>query len=173
MNSQILVWTQHICAQKRSMNVRPVIFPSMGTWNYMCLLTPPAHSVQVRCGGISANAGPDAPWWITTVSPAPGVGCHTFPPLPHSISSLFRSRPGSLDVACDSCSSCFGWSSYYLHTSRAGSFWFNLLTHMTEKIEDVWGGLTNSWEKKTSERPRRKGMIYPSDSRLSKKRKER
>ena len=168
-----LFWHNTSVHRRGPWNLGPVIFPSMGTWNYRHLLTPPVHGVQVRCGGISANAGPDAPWWIATVSPALGVGCHIFPPLPHIISSLFRSRPESLDVSCDSCSSCFCWRSYYLHIGRAGSFWFNLLTHMIEKIKDVWGGLTNSWEKKTNERPRRKGMIYPSDNRVSKKRKER
>ena len=30
----------------------------------------------------------------------------------------------------------------------------------------VWGGLTNSWEKKRSERQRKKGKIYPSESRV-------
>ena len=33
----------------------------------------------------------------------------------------------------------------------------------------VWGGLTNSWEKKRSERQRRKGKIYPSECRVSEK----
>ena len=28
----------------------------------------------------------------------------------------------------------------------------------------VWGGLTNSWETKRSERQRRKGKTYPSES---------
>ena len=37
----------------------------------------------------------------------------------------------------------------------------------------VWGGLTNSWEKKKSERQRRKGKIYPSECRVPKKSKER
>ena len=37
----------------------------------------------------------------------------------------------------------------------------------------VWGGLTNSWEKKRSKRQRRKGKIHPSESRVPKKRKER
>ena len=30
----------------------------------------------------------------------------------------------------------------------------------------VWGGLTNSWEKKGSERQRRKGKIYPFECRV-------
>ena len=29
----------------------------------------------------------------------------------------------------------------------------------------IWGGLTNSWEKKRSERQRRKGKIYPTECR--------
>ena len=33
----------------------------------------------------------------------------------------------------------------------------------------VWGGLTHSWEKKTSERQRRKGKIFPSECRVPKK----
>ena len=37
----------------------------------------------------------------------------------------------------------------------------------------VWGGLTNSWEKKRSERQRRKGKIYPSECRVPKNSKER
>ena len=28
----------------------------------------------------------------------------------------------------------------------------------------VWGGLTNSWEKKRNERQRRKGKVYPLDA---------
>ena len=32
----------------------------------------------------------------------------------------------------------------------------------------AWWGLTNSWEKKTSERQRRKGNIYPSECRVPK-----
>ena len=37
----------------------------------------------------------------------------------------------------------------------------------------VWGGLTNSWEKKRSEKQRRKGKIYPSECRVPKNSKER
>ena len=37
----------------------------------------------------------------------------------------------------------------------------------------VWGSLTNSWEKKRSERQRRKGKIYPSECRVPKNSKER
>ena len=37
----------------------------------------------------------------------------------------------------------------------------------------VWGGLTNSWEKKRSERQGRKGKIYPFECRVSKNSKER
>ena len=37
----------------------------------------------------------------------------------------------------------------------------------------VWGGLTNSWEKKRSKRQRRKGKIYPSECRVPKNSKER
>ena len=37
----------------------------------------------------------------------------------------------------------------------------------------VWGGLTNSCEKKVSEKQRRKGKIYPSECRVSKNSKER
>ena len=33
----------------------------------------------------------------------------------------------------------------------------------------VWGGLTNSWEKKRSEKQRRKGKIYPFECRVPKK----
>ena len=36
----------------------------------------------------------------------------------------------------------------------------------------VWGGLTNSWEKKRSERQRRKGNIYPSEFTVPKNSKE-
>ena len=32
----------------------------------------------------------------------------------------------------------------------------------------VWGGFTNSWEKKRNKRQRRKGKIYPSECRVSK-----
>ena len=37
----------------------------------------------------------------------------------------------------------------------------------------VWGGLTNSCEKKRSEKQRRKGKIYPSECRVPKNSKER
>ena len=37
----------------------------------------------------------------------------------------------------------------------------------------VWGGLTNSWEKKRCERQRRKGKIYPFECRVPKNSKER
>ena len=37
----------------------------------------------------------------------------------------------------------------------------------------VWGGLTNSCEKKRSEKQRRKGMIYPLECRVPKNSKER
>ena len=37
----------------------------------------------------------------------------------------------------------------------------------------VWGGLTNSCEKKKSEKQRRKGMIYPFECRVPKNSKER
>ena len=37
----------------------------------------------------------------------------------------------------------------------------------------VWGGLTNSCEKKRSEKQRRKGKIYPFECRVSKNSKER
>ena len=36
----------------------------------------------------------------------------------------------------------------------------------------VWGGLTNSWEKKRSEMQRRKGKIYPFECRVPKNTKE-
>ena len=37
----------------------------------------------------------------------------------------------------------------------------------------VWGGLTNSCEKKRSEKQRRKGKIYPFECRVTKNSKER
>ena len=37
----------------------------------------------------------------------------------------------------------------------------------------VWGGLTNSWEKKRSKKQRRKGKIYPFECRVPKNSKER
>ena len=37
----------------------------------------------------------------------------------------------------------------------------------------VWGGLTNSCEKKRSEKQMRKGKIYPFEYRVPKNRKER
>ena len=36
----------------------------------------------------------------------------------------------------------------------------------------VWGGLTNSCEKKRSEKQRKKGKIYPFECRVPKKREE-
>ena len=41
------------------------------------------------------------------------------------------------------------------------------------KRQKGWGGLTNSWEKKRSERQRRKGKVYPSECRVPKNSKER
>ena len=37
----------------------------------------------------------------------------------------------------------------------------------------VWGGLTNSWEKKRSEKQRRRGKIYPFECRVPKNSKRR
>ena len=37
----------------------------------------------------------------------------------------------------------------------------------------VWGGLTNSYEKKRSKKPRRKGKIYPFENRFPKNSRER
>ena len=37
----------------------------------------------------------------------------------------------------------------------------------------VWGGLTNSWEKKKGERQRGKGKVYPFECRIAKNSKER
>ena len=37
----------------------------------------------------------------------------------------------------------------------------------------VWGGLTNSWEKKRSKKQRRKGKILPFECRVPKNSKER
>ena len=39
-------------------------------------------------------------------------------------------------------------------------------------IKVVWGGLTNSWEKRRSYRQRRKGKIYPYEYRVAKNSKE-
>ena len=36
----------------------------------------------------------------------------------------------------------------------------------------IWGGLTNSWEKKRSKRQRRKGKIHPSECRVPKNSKD-
>ena len=44
---------------------------------------------------------------------------------------------------------------------------------MQKSKMDVWGGLTNSCEKKRSEKQRRKGKIYPSECRVPKTSKER
>ena len=41
-----------------------------------------------------------------------------------------------------------------------------------KKSRVVWGGLTNSWEKKSREKQRRKGKIYPSECRAPKNSKE-
>ena len=49
--------------------------------------------------------------------------------------------------------------------------------HQEEEMQKgkmaVWGGLTNHWEKKRSERQRRKGKVYPSGCRVPKNSKER
>ena len=50
--------------------------------------------------------------------------------------------------------------------------------HLQEKEKEkgkivVWGGLTNSWEKKRSKRKRRKGKMNPFECRAPKNSKER
>ena len=45
--------------------------------------------------------------------------------------------------------------------------------HLQNSKMAAWVGLTNSCEKKRSERQRRKGKIYPSECRVPKNRKER
>ena len=44
---------------------------------------------------------------------------------------------------------------------------------MKKRKMAVWGGLTNSIEKKRSEKQRREGKIYPSECRIPKNSKER
>ena len=44
---------------------------------------------------------------------------------------------------------------------------------MQKRKMAVWGGLTNSCEKKTSKKQRRKGKIYPFECRVLKNSKER
>ena len=47
------------------------------------------------------------------------------------------------------------------------------IKEMQKSKMSVWGGLTNSCEKKRSEKQRKKGNIYPFDCRFPKNNKER
>ena len=51
--------------------------------------------------------------------------------------------------------------------------WQEYTEEMYKSKMAVWGGLTNSCEKKRSEKQRRKGKIHPSECRVPKNSKER
>ena len=58
------------------------------------------------------------------------------------------------------------WMEVSNHCTECGEQNHPQEKEMQEGQVVVWGGLTNSWEKKISERQRRKGKIYPSECKV-------
>ena len=69
------------------------------------------------------------------------------------------------------CLKNYGWRFVILYR-RQGSRPFPKKEMQKSKMA-IWGGLTNSWEKKRSEKQRKKGKIYPFECRVPKNSKER
>ena len=89
--------------------------------------------------------------------------------IPYDYTVEVRNRFKGLDLI--ECLMNYGWRFLTLYR-RQGSRLFprkrNAKTQMA-----VWGGLTNSCEKKRSEKQRRKGKIYTFECRIPKNSKER
>ena len=64
------------------------------------------------------------------------------------------------------CLQTYGWRSITLYRRRWSKPSPKRRNEKRQMV--VWGGLTNSWEKKWSERQRRKGKINPSECRVPK-----
>ena len=65
------------------------------------------------------------------------------------------------------------WTEVHDIVQETGSKIIHKKKKMQKSKMAVWRGLTNSWEKKRSEKQRRKGKIYPHECRVPKNSKER
>ena len=81
-----------------------------------------------------------------------------------------RNRFKGLDLV--ECPMNYGWRFMTLYR-RQGSRSSPWKKKMQKSKMAVWGGLTNSCEKKRGEKQRRKGKIYPFERRVPKNSKER
>ena len=88
--------------------------------------------------------------------------------IPYDYTVEVTNRFKGLDLI--ECLKNYGWRFMILYRSQ----WSRSQEKEMQKGKMVvWGGLTNSWEKKKSERQRRKGKIYPFECRVPKNSKER
>ena len=69
------------------------------------------------------------------------------------------------------CLKNYGWGSW--HCTGGSDQDYPKERIIQEDKVVVWGGLTNSWEKRRSKRQRRKGKIYPTEYRVPKNSKQR
>ena len=78
--------------------------------------------------------------------------------IPYDYTVEVTNRFKGLDLI--ECLKNYGWRFMILYRSQ----WSRSQEKEMQKGKMVvWGGLTNSWEKKKSERQKRKGKIYPSE----------
>ena len=94
---------------------------------------------------------------------------HDLNQIPYNYKVEVRNRFKGLDLI--ECPMNYGWrfiTLYRRQESRPSPRKRNAKDKMV-----VWGGIINSWEKKRSERQRRKGKIYPFECRVPKNSKER
>ena len=89
--------------------------------------------------------------------------------IPYDYAVEVRDRFKGLDLI--ECQMNYGWRLMTLYR-RQGSR-PSPRKRMQKSKMATWGGLTNSWEKKRSERQRRKGKIYPFECRVLNNSKER
>ena len=89
--------------------------------------------------------------------------------IPYNYTVEVRNRFKGLDLI--ECQMNYGWRFVTLY-SRQGARYLQEKDMQKNKMA-VWGGLTNSCEKKKSEKQRRKGKIYPFKCRVPKNSKER
>ena len=82
--------------------------------------------------------------------------------IPYDYAVEVTSRVKGLDLI--ECLKNYGWRFITLYRKQ----WSK--PHQEKEVQQgkmlVWGGLTNSWEKKRHERQRRKGKIYPFECRV-------
>ena len=96
--------------------------------------------------------------------------------IPYNYTVEVRYRFKGLDLI--ECLKNYGWrfvTLYRRQWSRLPLSWGSdpQEKEMQQGKMAVWGGLTNSWEKKRSKRQRRKGKIYPFECRVPKNSKAR